>query len=222
MPFEDAYRAWIRFHRNRRQGAAAERLKDGLQHAEKRFAESVWWDAFHTFDALHPEYQVVDFRDGHRYLDFAYIQPRYRIAIEIDGAGPHWRDISADQFCDHCRRQNHLVIDGWYVLRFAFRDVADHPRVCQQTIQQLIGRISSAAPQPFDELPLVDREIVRMALTAARSITAQDVMRRCHLQNHAAREHLKKLTAAGWLEPAQGAVHVWAYRLHPSRANIQL
>lgn len=42
---------------------------------------------------------IRDFKDGHRFIDFAYIQPHFRIAIEIDGFGPHWQDITPDEFC---------------------------------------------------------------------------------------------------------------------------
>ncbi|WP_258881404.1 hypothetical protein [Paenibacillus sp. sptzw28] len=44
------------------------------------------------------------------------------------------------QFADQLMRQNHLVIDGWLVLRFAYDDLAEKPRRCQQVLQQLLGK----------------------------------------------------------------------------------
>jgi very-short-patch-repair endonuclease len=222
LEFENAYDAFIKFHAKRRSGQEAERIKLGLKHAEKMFVETVWWAAFHNFNALHPEYEIRDFKDGHRYIDFVYLQPHFRIAIEIDGIGPHWKDISQEQFCDHCQRQNHLVIDGWHVLRFAYKDVHEHPRLCQQTIQQLIGRLTGDSSGMLQAMNVTDREIFRLALGLPRPITVQDVVTHIRLRAHAAASHLKRLTEAGWLEPASGSLRIHSYRIHPSRTNIQL
>ncbi|WP_426901554.1 hypothetical protein [Rossellomorea vietnamensis] len=40
---------------------------------------------FQHFRFLHPEYEINDFKDGKRYLDFAYIRPTMQICFEIDG-----------------------------------------------------------------------------------------------------------------------------------------
>ncbi|MGO4110128.1 hypothetical protein [Paenibacillus sp. YAF4_2] len=92
--------------------------------------QKVWFPAFSQFDCLHPEYEIVDFRDGKRYLDFAYIRSPLRLAIEIDGYNSHAAGISRWQFSDHLVRQNHLVIDEWNVLCFSYDYVKDKPRMC--------------------------------------------------------------------------------------------
>ncbi|WP_252183434.1 hypothetical protein [Rossellomorea vietnamensis] len=75
---------------------------------------------FQHFRFLHPEYEINDFKDGKRYLDFAYIRPTMQICFEIDGYGPHLQKISRWQFSDSLERQNQLVIDGWTVIRFSY------------------------------------------------------------------------------------------------------
>lgn len=57
-----------------RSGESQRRLQDGHGHAEKLFLEQVWWPAVGRFDFLHAEYPISDFKDGDRYLDFAYIR----------------------------------------------------------------------------------------------------------------------------------------------------
>jgi very-short-patch-repair endonuclease len=59
------------------------------------------------------------FRVGKRKIDFAY--PKFKIAIELDGLG----HAAGAVFRDDRRRQNELVLQGWLVLRFTYRDVAD-------------------------------------------------------------------------------------------------
>ncbi|WP_258881403.1 hypothetical protein [Paenibacillus sp. sptzw28] len=92
--FEHAYELFIQFHRCHRKGESKDRLTAGLGHAEKIFLSNVWWPAFGNFNELHPEYEVKDFKDGVRYLDFAYFKRdvSLKLCIEIDGFGTHWRD----------------------------------------------------------------------------------------------------------------------------------
>jgi very-short-patch-repair endonuclease len=48
--------------------------------------------------------------------------------------------LSRQQFSDQLIRQNHLIIDGWKVLRFSLDDVKERPRMCEQLVQQFMGR----------------------------------------------------------------------------------
>lgn len=222
MEIEKAYDAWIENHVKRRTGKSAERIREGLHHAEKMFVENVWWPAFHNFEALHPEFEIRDFQDGYRYIDFAYVQRHFKVAIEIDGIGPHWKNISQQEFSDHYERQNHLIIDEWHVLRFTYTDLCDRPRACQQTVQQLIGRLSADTSRALKTLKLTDREILRLALGTNRPVTARDIVHHLNMGYNAATRHLKMLTHIGWLEPASGSTRIRSYRIHPTRINIHL
>lgn len=98
MGFENEYEEFVHGHVQRRTGERLRRLHKGLGHAERRFLETVWWPTFHHFDHLHPEYEIHDYKDGYRYIDFAYIQPYFQVAIEIDGLESHWRNITKWQY----------------------------------------------------------------------------------------------------------------------------
>jgi hypothetical protein len=174
MSFEQAYEEFIGSYLRKRKGERRRRLKEGHDHAEKLFLKQVWWPAFGQFAYLHPEFEVFDFKDGSRFLDFAYVRPFFKAAIEIDGYGPHWREMSRRQFSDQLVRQNHLVIDGWQVIRFSYDDVNEKPRVCQQTLQQLMGRWlgEEKSTEPAE---CMEKEIARLALRLCRPLTPHDV-----------------------------------------------
>jgi hypothetical protein len=89
LDFANAYNELITEHIQCRHGERLRRLTDGHGFAEKLLLEQVWWPAFRNFDNLHPEYEISDFRDGSRFLDFAFLRSSIRLAIEIDGYGPH-------------------------------------------------------------------------------------------------------------------------------------
>jgi len=220
MKFLDGYEEFIDMHRRMRSGTRLKRLSEGLGHAELTFLQNVWWPIFHHFENLHPEYEIRDYKEGYRYIDFAYIRPNFRIGIEIDGLDSHWRNISKWQFSDHWQRQNSLVIDGWYVLRFTFPDVAEYPRTCQQTIQQLLGNWQTNAVAT-KQLSVAQREIVRLAFRSSHPIKPKDASDLLDISTKHVQSLLHVLVEDRWLQPASGNVRITSYILHPSRKNIR-
>jgi len=99
--FEAAYESWMNAQRKMSKGERKRRLTDISNHAEKMFLVQVWWPSFGHFANLNAEFAVKDFKDGWRYLDFAYVTEGYKICIEIDSYGTHWRDLDRYQFADH-------------------------------------------------------------------------------------------------------------------------
>ncbi|WP_052486899.1 hypothetical protein [Gordoniibacillus kamchatkensis] len=83
--FEKTHREWLEHHIRNRSGERRRRLENGHQHAEREMLRHVWWPAFGHFDCLHPEYEVTDFGEGARFIDFAYIRSGIKVAIEVDG-----------------------------------------------------------------------------------------------------------------------------------------
>lgn len=197
--------------------ARRQRLAKGLGHSERLFLEAVWWPAFGHFDGLYPEYEVQDFKDGMRFIDFAYVHPRFRVAIELDGYTTHAREISAMHFSDQLMRQNALVIDGWYVLRFPTHDLANNPRHCQQTIQQLFGRLFSTQNESFHELNSLDREILRIFSKWPDLMGPKRIAELLHVSSDTASRHLRNLASKRWLDPLGGKQRVRLYRLNPNR-----
>lgn len=212
MAFEEQYSEWIARHLASRQGERARRLEEGHGHAESLFVEKVWWPSFWSLDHLHPEYEVNDFKDGYRYLDFAYIRSGLLLAVEIDGYGPHLRNISRLQFSDHCRRQNDLILDGWMVLRFTYDDVKESPRYCQQTLQQFMGRWLGEG-KLVQVIDYVEKEIIRLFLRTGRPLTPGDICRHMRVENKTARKWLRQMADKNWLEPARGSERIRSYQL---------
>ncbi len=219
--FSTQYAKFMAYHLRHGKGDRLKRLKQGLGVAEREFLEKVWWPMYGHFEWLHPEFQVLDYKDGFRYIDFAYIKSSFRVAIEIDGYGPHSRDITQAQFWDDLQRQNHLVIDGWLLLRFPYIAVASHPRECQRTIQQLLG-IWEGNLAAMDELTVWQREAFRVALRSPGPITPSDVCKSLHVGNELARNTLHQLVDARWLVPVGGSTRIRRYMLHPTRRHVRI
>ena len=195
------YNKWLKQQEAGRKGESLRRLQEGHGHAERLFAHEVWWPAIGNFEHLYPEYEVADFRDGTRYLDFAYLKPPHRICMEIDGYGPHARDMNRWQFADQLNRQNHLQLDGWKILRFSFDEVRDKPRQCQQIIQQMMGRWYQGETR---SLPLRQREVIRQALEGGEPFGVKEVCGWLEVKKDCAREVLREMADAQMIGSVSG------------------
>jgi hypothetical protein len=199
-------------HLQARTGERLRRLQEGHNQAEMLFLKQVWWPSFHHFRYLHPEYEVDDFKDGKRYLDFAYIRPAIQICLEIDGYGPHLKDISRWQFSGRLERQNQLVIDGWTVIRFSYDQVKENPRRCQQIVQQVIGRwLGDELDQT--SLSFLEKEVLRLAIRKGEAISPTEVEKYLKLSDKTVKKVLSQLVDKKMLIPPSGVMGVRSYRL---------
>jgi hypothetical protein len=97
--FEEVYEEWLHHnivgesnHRRR------ELLEKGLGHGTVEFLRIVWYPVIKNFNHLYPEWEVRDFHAGYRYLDLAYMPGGVKGGIEIQGYGPHARDLDVKRF----------------------------------------------------------------------------------------------------------------------------
>ena len=160
--FEHAYRRWLQEHIRSSKGERKRKLMDGLTHAEILFARQ-WWDAFGNFDHLHPQYEIRDFKDGVRFIDFAYIHAGIRLCIEVDPYGTHARNLTRWEYDDSLDRHNDLVLDEWRVLRFSLDQLKEKPRKCQQKLQQCLGKWGAVCDPSFPADP-IDLAIIQFML----------------------------------------------------------
>ena len=212
MGFEEEYLAFMNAHSQERKGERLRRLQEGHNQAEKMFLKKVWWPSFYHFRYLHPEFEIDDFKDGKRYLDFAYIRPAIRICFEVDGYGPHLKNISRWQFSDSLERQNQLVMDGWTVIRFSYDQLKEKPRRCQQVVQQVIGRwLGDELDQTT--LSFAEKEVLRLAIRKGKAISPIEVEKYLKRTDKTVKKLLTQLVDKKMLIPESGTKRIRSYRL---------
>ncbi|MFD0697850.1 DNA-binding response regulator [Paenibacillus sp. GCM10027628] len=219
MDFQREHEAFIQSHQEKRTGERLRRLQEGHGHAEKLFLQNIWWGAVGHFRNLYPEYEVKDFQDGTRYVDFAYLRPPYRICFEIDGYGPHARDVDRWRFGDNLMRQNQLMLDDWKVFRFSFDDITQKQRRCQQIILHIMGRWFGEQVQPIS-LTHREKEIAHMAAIAVEPLKPKLVATRLGIRVEHARRWLHRLHEKGILRPASGDQRIRSYVLDTAGKQI--
>lgn len=72
---------------------------------------------------LYPEYEVIDSEGRTRYLDHAYMDSGLLLDVEVDGYGPHLREMDRWQFGDERRRDVSSQSADWRVAQFSYDDV---------------------------------------------------------------------------------------------------
>lgn len=222
--FEREYAQWLAYHKSQSRGGRLRRLEEGHGEPEKLFLKNVWWEVVGNLEYLHPEYEVFDFKGGPRFIDYAYIRKYHKIAWEILGFGPHWRDDRwkfGDDWVRHCD----LVNDGWIVMPFAYDYIDKKPRICQRIVQQTLGRLFGTGEDVSNgwELSIYEERLVRrLKQTEMGRVTPNDASRLVGLEIRAARGVLKSLSNKGILIPDQNAKRIRVYSLAKDLSKIQL
>ncbi|WP_055108744.1 hypothetical protein [Paenibacillus ihumii] len=210
--FEEEYEKWLmnqiseeKNHRRR------ELLEKGLGHGTIAFLRSIWFPAVGNLNNLYPEWEVRDFHSGYRYLDLAYMPGNSKGGIEIQGYGPHARDLDVRRFKDLCRRHCLLALDGWVFLPIAYLSIQDEPEECQQLVLSFIGRfISTDVPS---HLPWLEAETMRFARRLLRPFTPIELAHHLRISDRHARRILQRMLDMNILAIASGNQRGRSYKL---------
>ncbi|WP_053375504.1 hypothetical protein [Paenibacillus sp. FJAT-27812] len=218
MSFHSDYDRWLEVNLKSREGESRQRLEQGLGHAEKKFVELVWYPAFKELDGLYPEYEVSGFRDGTCYLDFAYLRDGLQLAIELDGCRAHSTEMTRWPFSDSFMRQNHLVLDGWTVLRFSYDDIKDKPHMCQQLLQQFVGKSLIGKKHESGAEEFLQLEILKYSACLDYPIRPSDVIALLKVKKRDAQKLLHSMVQKQMLLPAgNGTKRIRCYKINPER-----
>ncbi|WP_339817853.1 transcriptional regulator [Paenibacillus sp. FSL R7-0216] len=214
MKFVQAFNAWMaRQMEEEKNPRRLELLKKGLGHGTMEFLRLVWYPAVGQFDFLYAEWEVRDFNNGYRYLDLAYLPGSGSVkgAIEIQGYGPHARDLDVRRFKDLCWRHSLLALDGWTLLPIAYLSIVEEPKQCQQLVLSFIGRFMTTAIQP--DLDWLEAETVRFARRTVRPFSPLELSEHLRITDRHARRILHGLAHKQQLVVASGTSRYRTYRL---------
>jgi hypothetical protein len=189
-----------------------------LGKSEQLFLEFVLGPALqYDFTGLSAEYPLKDFKGGDRFIDFVLIKEGMRIIYEIDGFTTHARDISPGEFDDHLRRQNELILSGWFILRFSTNQVERRAEYCQKQILQAIGHwwslshaLDSKGAYSWAERK---KRIIQLALRNKGTIRAKEVEVEFGLVHRTALNWLNRLVKENAVTPIKPKERIVAYQL---------
>jgi len=188
-----------------------ELLCKGLGHGTIEFLRTIWLPGVGNLQHLYPEWEVIDFGNGYRYIDLAYMPGNAKGAIEIQGYGPHARDLDVRRFKDLCRRHCLLALDGWTLLPIAYPSITDEPKQCQQLVLSFIGKFIASETQ--GPLSWLEAETVRFAHRLLRPFTPLDLAAHLRVSERTVRRILHRLIELQLLDVAGGQKRIRSYML---------
>lgn len=188
-----------------------ELLEKGLGHGTVEFLRSVWFPAVGNFDHLYAEWEVRDFNNGYRYLDLAYRPGGAKGGIEIQGYGPHARDIDVKRFKDLCMRHCLLALDGWVFLPIAYLSIKEEPKQCQQLVLSFIGKFISTDISA--NLSCLEAETLRFARRVLRPFSPLELAQHLRITDRYTRKILHHLVDMQLLFIASGKKRYRTYQL---------
>ncbi|MCI3922604.1 transcriptional regulator [Paenibacillus sp. TRM 82003] len=188
-----------------------EKLKQGLGYGTMMFLKKIWFPVVGNFDHLYAEWEVRDFHGGYRYIDLAYLPGGAKGALEIQGFGPHARDLDVRRFKDLCRRHCLLALDGWIFLPIAFPSIQEEPKQTQQLILSFIGKFVST--DVCAGLSSAEAETLRFARRLLRPFTPKELAEHLCVSARHARRLLHRLVELQLLHAVSGQDRVRTYRL---------
>ncbi|WP_127585517.1 helix-turn-helix domain-containing protein [Paenibacillus koleovorans] len=197
--FTEAYNRYMMEQIKDSSGERKRKLLDPKRYAEAMFLYQVWWPSFGGFRRLVAEYEVRDFKDGWRYLDFVYVINNVRICIEVDPFGTHFRNIDRHKYDDNLWRHNDLQVDEWKILRFSLDMIKNHPKKCQQTIMSALAKwgLEDAAEHP--DLTPAEYRVWKWFCCQDEATSPSKAAKALGMDRKTAAKHLKSISSKGLL-----------------------
>lgn len=214
MPrFESHFEQWLQDHiAQETNSRRRELLQKGLGHGTVEFLRSIWYPAVGNFDHLYPEWEVLDFNNGYRYIDLGYMPGGAKGGIEIQGYGPHARDLDLRRFKDLCWRHCLLALDDWLFLPIAYPSIKDEPGKCQQLVLSFIGKFIST--DVSTELSWMEAETIRFARRLLRPFAPANLAHHLRITDRHARRILHNLVELQLLKVVSGHQRFRMYCLY--------
>ncbi|MFB5677871.1 transcriptional regulator [Paenibacillus terreus] len=210
--FDEVYQEWMEQQISEEKSPRRrEMLRKGLSRGSIDFLRLIWFPVIGSLNHLYPEYEIRDFNNGYRYLDFAYMPGNVKGCIEIQDYRSHARDIEVSRFKDLCMKQSLLVLDDWLFLPIAYLSIRDDPGVCKQLVLSYVGKfLSSAVPSGLN---WAEAETLRFAHRLLRPFMPAELSDHLLLSEHRIRVILRGLVEKDLLEVASGKQRYRSYRL---------
>lgn len=157
------------------------------------------------------------------FLDFAFITSGMRLAIEIDDYRTHSSETTRWKFSDSLMRQNHLILDGWKILRFSYDDFKEKPRMCQQLLQPFMGRNLAGRKKNTSAQSFLEIEVIQLANYLQQPLRPSDVIELLKFSKRQTHNLLQRLLHQQMLIPAgNGTKRIRCYNVNKEYLHTSL
>lgn len=199
MAFEDAHEEWLKFHLKQRTGERKDRLKRGHSYGETLFLQKIWWPIVGSFNDLHPEYEVADWRGTRFFVDLMLCVGDVRIAFEIKGYGPHVEQADRTRYRRELNRELFLQAFGVKVVSVAVDELEQNADLVKSFVKMIILPYMGRREGIVSLESRMESEIIRLSIINGKVIRPIDVVNHLELCQNTAIKYLQQLSFKGKL-----------------------
>ncbi|MBB6674209.1 hypothetical protein H7C19_26350 [Cohnella nanjingensis] len=205
--FEAFWKEQVRLAKGQRQ----EMLQRDLT-GTKKMLETVLLTVFGSFDGLILEHEMVSLSGVKIYGDVYH--PKLRTVFEEEHYVTHAEKITRDRYAFERARARSVATLGYVYFPYSRDELDKKMDFCQRNLYELIGRVGQHHDAGLLQLPVYEREVLRMGLFHQGLFRIADVAMWLQLRNEACRGILRSLESKDLIEPrGGGAARRHTYRI---------
>jgi hypothetical protein len=218
--FEQKFAEFLKRQVKEAEGRRLEMLKRDLT-GTKILLERVLFPVFGTLDDLVLEYEMVNFSGIKIFGDVFHA--KYRIVFEEEHFITHAERVTRERFTFERVRARVAAARGFIYFPYSRDELLEKPEFCRSNLYELLGRIGNAADSAFLELPVYEREVLRLALLLSRPFRPTDVSGWLMVNNVTGRKVIRELESKDLVTPVGGGEkRCYAFKLTEKAVSLLL
>lgn len=201
MGFREEHEKWVQNHLARRAGERRDALVRGHGFGNRLFVEKVWWPLLGHFAGLHPEFEVLDWRQRSYFVDFMWIVGGHHWVIEVMDYGSHGKDRS--KYRMDLNRALFLQSLGYGYIEVSLDELKDNPGFVLTMLRSILAPYlhlvrgdGEAVRHPFGK---IERQLMRWAMLHERVIHPVKAANDLQLHKQTVIKYCRQLVAKGKL-----------------------
>ncbi|MDR6551161.1 hypothetical protein [Paenibacillus qinlingensis] len=200
--FENVYEDfWLEQIRHA-EGQRLEMLRRDLT-GTKKLLEAVLFPVLKTFEGLVLEFEMLSLSGVKIYGDACH--PKLRIVFEEENFITHAEKITRERFSFERARARSVAMLGYTYFPYSRDELEKRPEFCQRNLFEWIGRFGSMEGGGLHQLPVYEREVLRLSLFSNKPFGLAEVCGWLQLTKESCRKVLRDLESKQFIYSVGGS-----------------
>lgn len=226
MGFEVEHEKWMKWHLNRRRGERRDALVRGHGYGNRLFVEKIWWVLAGSFDGLHPEFEVADWRGRSFFVDFMWIAGGDRFAFEVMDYGSHGKDRT--KYRMDLNRGLFLQSQQCFLISISLDEIKENPLFVQSILRNMLTSYLAMDVKRSSYVDghyvKIEKQLIQYAIRNNRIIRPAKATKELDLHKQTIIRYCRELTRKGKLLPipSGSSGKIYQYEYTGSILNIEI
>lgn len=193
MSYVIEHENWMKGHLKKRSGQRLDALKRGHGFGNQLFLEKVWWKLYGSFDGLHPEYEILDWRGYPFYADFMWSNSTVKFVIEIQDFGSHVQNIDREGYRKELKRGLFMKSLQYELVYIPLDDVRDNSKLLLSLLQIILSPFVLASSNQVAKYSKLEKDLMQLAIKHDRILRPIDAANRLERDERTIVKYMQQL-----------------------------